>query len=305
MRATFANWVADTAKRDENFLVLSGDHGYALFDEIRRVRPGQFLNVGVAEQMMVGLAAGLSRQGFRPLVYGLAAFVPIRVLEQIKLDVCYSKLPVLFVGDGAGLVYSTLGASHQSAEDVACLRPLPDLRIYSPCDSEELKACLAESREYSGPSYLRMGKGDLSPVHDSPIKGTKAHWIFKGRHPERPALIATGSMVSPLLSLSKELDISLLSVPRLKPFPEEFFSLVQGRESLLVVEEHSRYGGLASAILDAHVEKQIPLPKMEVFCLEDRFSEKCGSYQYALSEHHLSLEILSERIRQTLRRSSL
>src|SRR5688500_16185824 len=108
MRPTFSRLLADAAKRDERVLLLTGDHGYALFDEFRKVCPGQYLNCGVAEQNMVGVAAGLAKGGFRPIVYGLAAFIPMRVLEQIKMDVCFESLPVIFVGDGAGVVYSTL-----------------------------------------------------------------------------------------------------------------------------------------------------------------------------------------------------
>src|ERR1700676_5415334 len=119
MRNAFSQALVEAARTDPRVLLLTGDHGYSLFDEFRRVCPGQYINAGVAEQNMVGVAAGLARGGFRPVVYGLSAFVPIRVLEQIKLDVCYEQLPVVFVGDGAGVVYSTLGASHQSAEDVA------------------------------------------------------------------------------------------------------------------------------------------------------------------------------------------
>src|SRR5476651_1351035 len=141
MRESLSKMIAQSAVNDPNFVVLSGDHGYGLFNETRTLRPDQFINVGVAEQAMVGLAAGLCREGFRPLIYGLSAFVPIRVLEQIKIDICYSSLPAIILGDGAGLIYSTLGTSHQCAEDVASLRPMPGLRIYSPCDARELEAC--------------------------------------------------------------------------------------------------------------------------------------------------------------------
>ena len=107
MRNAFPRALVEAARRDPRVLLLTGDHGYALFDEFRRECPGQYLNAGVAEQNMVGVAAGLAKGGFRPVVYGLSAFVPVRVLEQIKLDVCYEELPVVFIGDGAGVVYSS------------------------------------------------------------------------------------------------------------------------------------------------------------------------------------------------------
>ena len=104
MRETFSNKLLDIASENSKVLLLSGDHGYGLFNSLREEKPSQFINMGVAEQNMVGVAAGLSRVGFRPIVYGLSAFIPIRVLEQIKLDVCHDNLPVIFIGDGAGFV---------------------------------------------------------------------------------------------------------------------------------------------------------------------------------------------------------
>ena len=127
MRAAFSDTLVNLARNDPKVLLLTGDHGYALFDQFRKVCPAQYINAGIAEQNMVGMAAGLARSGFRPFVYGLSAFIPIRVLEQIKLDVAHDQLPVVFLGDGAGFVYSHLGTSHQSAEDIACARSIPHL----------------------------------------------------------------------------------------------------------------------------------------------------------------------------------
>src|SRR5436305_9249592 len=168
MRNAFSQALVETALADPRLVLLTGDHGYALFDDFRRRCPAQYLNAGVAEQNMVGVAAGLAKGGLRPVVYGLSAFVPIRVLEQIKLDVCYEQLPVVFVGDGAGVVYSALGTSHQSTVHVAALRTLPHLGILSPADATEMTACMGLAFEAAGPIYLRMGKCDLGPVHEAP-----------------------------------------------------------------------------------------------------------------------------------------
>jgi transketolase len=130
MRNAFSRCLVEAAREDDRVLLLTGDHGYALFDEFRQVCPEQYVNAGVAEQNMVGVAAGLAKAGFRRIVYGLSAFVPIRVLEQIKMDVCYDQLPVVFIGDGAGVVYSALGTSHQCTEDIAALRAVPHLSLW-------------------------------------------------------------------------------------------------------------------------------------------------------------------------------
>src|SRR5438105_1500805 len=168
MRNAFSTMLVQAARRDPRVVLLTGDHGYALFDEFRRACPGQYVNAGVAEQNMVGVAAGLAKGGLRPVVYGLSAFVPVRVLEQIKLDVCYEQLPVVFLGDGAGVVYSALGTSHQSTEDIAALRALPHLGILSPADALEMTACMRLALGGDGPAYVRMGKCDLGAVHAAP-----------------------------------------------------------------------------------------------------------------------------------------
>src|SRR5438445_8787249 len=168
MRTASAKALIHAARADERLVLLTGDHGYSLFDEFRRVCPAQYINAGVAEQNMVGVAAGLAKGGLRPVVYGLSAFVPVRVLEQIKLDVCYECLPVCFVGDGAGVVYSTLGTSHQSTEDIAALRALPHLGILSPSDAPEMTACMELAFRSASPVYLRMANSDLGAIHESP-----------------------------------------------------------------------------------------------------------------------------------------
>ena len=299
MRTRLSSLIAESAVADPNFIVLSGDHGYMLFDKIRQVRPQQFLNVGIAEQLMVSLAAGLGRQGFRPLIYGLAAFVPIRVLEQIKIDICFSRLPVIILGDGAGLVYSTLGASHQCGEDIACLRPIPNINIYSPCDAMELVICFQEALASVDASYIRIGKSDRPPVVEHALLNTSPHFVRKGRG--NVCLATTGSMVSPSAMIAQELGLSCLSVPRLKPFEDKVGSMLKPFKTVIVVEEHSQHGGLASTLLESLASSGERRLKVHSLGLEARFTERCGSYQFALSEHGLSDTQLRKRIKGLLK----
>jgi transketolase len=288
MREALSGMLVAEAKADPAFLVLSGDHGYALFDALRQASPGQFVNVGVCEQGMVGYAAGMAAVGLKPVIYGLAAFVPMRVLEQIKLDLCFLPRPVIMLGDGAGVVYSALGSSHQCGEDLACLKPLPNLSIYSPCDEHELKACFDEARLNPGPSYIRLGKSDRPVAHDGALGHTGPHWVH--RVPGSAAcLVATGSMVSLCQGLGRELGLSVLSVPRLKPWDLGLAGLLKPFSTIIVVDEHSREGGLASSVADRLAEAgPNPFPRFVAVTLADKFAEKVGSYQYALSEHGLS-----------------
>ena len=294
MRDVLSNKITQSALDNPKFLALTGDHGYALFDEIRKKAPGQFLNVGMIEQAMIGLAAGLTQVGHSTLVYGLASFIPIRVIEQIKLDVCYSKLPVKIIGDGAGVVYSVLGCSHHCAEDVSCLRPLPHIEIYSPGDPEELRICYEESLEYDGPTYMRVGKCDNPVVNTEKLASTKPY--FTHEEDSDTVFITTGAMLGVVNGLAKDFKTNHLSIMKLKPIDESLAEIIPRFKNVVCFEEHSRYGGLTSCVTDFLVERQIPVPKIYSFNLEDKFAKHCGSHQYALSEHNLSNEQIKMRL---------
>jgi transketolase len=302
MRNAFSRALVEAARNDERILLLTGDHGYSLFDEFRKACPDQYFNAGVAEQNMVGVAAGLAKGGYRPVVYGLSAFVPVRVLEQIKLDVCYEDLSVLFIGDGAGVVYSTLGTSHQSTEDVAALRGLPRLGILSPADGYEMTACMELAFRTTGPVYLRMGKSDLATVHK---EKPALDWgdlcpVRTGNGPL--AWIATGSMVPTAVEVAAHWQGSAVwSAPSLKPLDEGTVSKIcRSHEAVIVLEEHSVYGGLGSAVCEIATE-HAPTRVCRVG-IPDRFSRYCGSWSYLMREHGLDAEAVGRQVQEFLER---
>lgn len=297
MREAFSNALVRLALADSKVLLLTGDHGYSLFDEFRKNCPEQYINAGIAEQNMVGMAAGLARVGFRPIVYGLAAFIPIRTVEQIKLDIAHDELPVVLLGDGAGFVYSHLGTSHQATEDIACTRAIPQLQVLSPADRFEMTAAMDYAYAANGPIYLRMGKADLGDVHAGPINSLQPGRLLKvldGRS-DRPGLIATGSMVRAAVDVAKNLDLMVWSTPMLKPLDvDNVRAAVQATNGLVTLEEHSVHGGLGAAVTEITSEHQ-PTKVLRIG-VPDRFSEHCGTHAYLLREHGLDTDFLRERI---------
>ncbi|WP_284076385.1 transketolase family protein [Herbaspirillum aquaticum] len=299
MRAAFSEALLALAKSDPRVLLLTGDHGYALFDGFRRECPRQYINAGIAEQNMVGMAAGLAKAGFRPFVYGLSAFVPIRVLEQIKIDVAHDKLPVVFLGDGAGLVYSHLGTSHQSTEDIACTRAIPHLAIYSPADRFEMKLCMQMAYDARGPVYLRMGKSDRGDVHQAPLTQANAgQWLaLKPGSAGGPAFVATGSMAVTALRLAREAfpQASVWSAPCIKPAPvEQIATLCRESSCVVTLEEHSVIGGLGSLVSETACA-MAPARVLRIG-VEDKFSEHCGTHAYLLKEHEIDDESIRRRL---------
>lgn len=299
VRSAFSNELTEHAMADPRVVLLTGDHGYALFDQFRKkCRPEQFINAGVAEQNMVGVASGLAKRGYRPIVYGLASFVPMRVLEQIRIDVCYDQQPVIFIGDGAGLVYSTLGVTHQCCEDIGALRPLPNLQIFSPCDSHEMTWSFRTAFASRTASYLRMGRDRTEDVHRHPIlrDNPGLSMVRDGGDRAKILVMATGSMVqSAIHALESDSRFSVMSVCRLSPVDATVIDGILGSyRGVITVEEHNAEGGLGSLMAEHIAERgrhrllRIGTPRV--------FASHAGSYDYLLEQAGLSTEHLRKRI---------
>jgi transketolase len=299
MRAAFSETLVRLAKGDPNVLLLTGDHGYALFDDFRRECPSQYINAGIAEQNMVGMAAGLARAGFRPFVYGLSAFIPVRVVEQIKLDVAHDRLPVILIGDGAGFVYSHLGTSHQSTEDIACTRAIPQLSVYSPSDRFEVAGCMEMAYQSKEPVYLRMGKSDRGDVHAEMPDMTRGALLAarRGAAASNITFIATGSLVRTAVDIAMAAypDATVWSAPCIKPIDvAQVTGICQKNKVLIVLEEHSVLGGLGSAI--AEIAAEFAPVRILRIGVRDRFSHHCGTYDFLLKEHGLDRAAIEERV---------
>jgi len=305
MRDAFSRFLVQAAKANPRLVLLTGDHGYALFDEFRKECGSQYLNAGVAEQNMVGVAAGLAKVGFFPVVYGLSAFVPIRVLEQIKMDLCYEGLRALLIGDGAGVVYSHLGASHQSTEDIGALRSIPNISIYSPADACEMEWCFSAALASGQPCYLRLGKADLGRVHHNATSNPLAEpvRVHGDDYENAIAFLATGSMVRTAIQLAQAWrGISVWSFPRLKPLSAAEVDRCFARAKRIVTfEEHSIYGGLGDIVAERLAQIGSDNATMLLSAgIENRFSALCGSYDYLMDWHGLTAERLQLRLRKFL-----
>lgn len=306
MRNAFSDALVAAAKSDPKVLLLTGDHGYALFDEFRKSCPDQYINCGIAEQNMVGVAAGLARAGFKPIVYGLAAFVPIRVLEQIKIDVCYEGLPVILIGDGAGLVYSHLGTSHQSTEDIAATRAIPGLTILSPADRFEMASAMRLALSLNSPVYMRVGKSDRGDIHLGPIDFSAGDILRVHEGTRRIAFIGTGSMVKTAVELVADagIDADVWSAPSIKPIDREALAaLIDRVDCIISLEEHSVNGGLGACIAEYVLEYR-PINVLRIG-IDDKFSKSCGTWDYLLKEHGLDLSSVTNKVKAYLVGKSL
>lgn len=298
MRQAFSDTLIKLASEDARVVLLTGDHGYALFDEFRQRLPGQYINAGIAEQNMVGMAAGLAKVGMRPIVYGLSAFIPVRVVEQIKIDIAHDNLPIILMGDGAGLVYSHLGTSHQSLEDIAVLRSLPNLQIYSPADRFEMRACMEHGFRSAQPTYIRMGKSDLGDIHSEQCDVTSPISLSRNVSATDIIFYATGAMLQIALPVAKTMgsQVAVFSVPCIHPMRgSTIVAQCANARHVITMEEHCSSGGLGSAICEILSSVE---PKRVLRIGSDHlFSKTCGSYSHLLAEHGLDVPSVIEKVK--------
>jgi len=253
MRTAFINELILRARENPNIFLVVGDLGFSVVEPYAQEFPDRYLNAGVAEQNMTGVAAGLASEGYHVFTYSIANFPTLRCLEQIRNDVAYHHLPVTMVSVGAGFSYGNLGYSHHAVQDIGILRTLPELTILSPADPGEAQECVQWLAANPCPSYLRLGKAGEPVLHQTRGLTRGPLRIVEGQGDS--ALVATGSILKVALDAARKLanngiSVSVFSCPWLQPVTAEFFQPLAAFRQLVVLEEHVANGGLASLLRD-------------------------------------------------------
>jgi transketolase len=239
-----------------NIFLLSADLGFKLFDRFKNTFPDRFINVGVAEANMIGVAAGLALSGKNVYCYSMVPFLTMRCFEQIRVDLCYHNLNVKLLGVGGGLHYGLEGMTHHAIEDIAIMRSLPNMTVVVPGDPLEVQAVIDESVAYEGPLYIRLAKDERLHIYDTmpTIKIGKGSVIHEGGD---ISILANGSMLYPAKLVTdklagKGLGVTLVSMHTVKPLDLELIKrCATHSKALFTVEEHSIIGGLGSAVGEA------------------------------------------------------
>ena len=294
MRNAFAEEMTRVAANDKRVVVLSGDIGNKLFDKLKAVDPKRFYNCGIAEANMMGVAAGMAMSGLRPFVYTITPFTTTRCFEQIRVDVCYHHAPVVIVGTGSGLSYSELGPTHHSLEDMAILRTLPGMRVVAPCDASELRQVLHETLKDDSPTYIRIGKKGEAVIHQS-LPDLRLGKVLVIRPGTDVALLCAGNMMADTLKAAdlladKGVSAEVVSFHTVKPLDADYLKQAVARFKLLVtVEEHSRIGGLGSAVAEWRMAQPHNVAQIS-FGTDDVFMHEVGSQAYARKKYGLTAE---------------
>lgn len=300
MRPTFAKELQNIINKREAYL-LTGDLGFSVFDNLRKIHPKYFLNMGIAEQSMVGIAAGMANSGKEVYVYSIVPFLMYRAFEQIRNDICYPNLPVRLVGVGAGLSYSDAGPTHHSIEDIAISTALPNLTVISPSDPKEVEFFMKNMHTIKGPAYMRISKKGEPLLHSmhQKMKIGKALKIAKG---DDLLIVSTGAITKQAIETANLLEkagisCEILDLHTLKPFDDTAITNSARNKKLVVtIEENS--GGLASIVAKALTS--IDGPKLLQFKLPDEFAHISGSREYMLNNYGLSPSKISAKIKKMI-----
>lgn len=292
MRTAFIETLFELAQRDARITLVVGDLGFGVVTRFMQELPKQFVNAGVAEQNMTGMAAGMALSGRIVFTYSIANFPVIRPLEQIRNDVCYHKANVRIVPVGGGMAYGSLGPSHHATEDIAIMRAMPNMLVVAPGDPVEARLATRALIGYQGPAFLRLGRAGEPTVHQAaPVfELGKAITVRQGTD---LTLISTGGMLYDTVQAAEslsELGIQprVLSMHTVKPLDAEaVLAAAQETPAIFTVEEHSVIGGLGSAVAEVLMEAEIRPHRFKRIGLEGRFSSIVGTQEYLRARYGL------------------
>lgn len=286
-------------------MLVTGDLGFGVLNDFACRFPKQFINAGVAEQNMTGLATGLALEGKIVFTYSIGNFSTLRCLEQIRNDAAYHQANVKIVTVGAGFSYGSLGFSHHATEDIAAMRAIPDIEIASPCDLWEAAEVTRVITYRPGTSYLRLDKSFSESVqkHNETFQFGKIRRLREGHH---CTLIATGGILRCAVEaaeiLSKEkIECRILSVHTLVPLDlEEIFLAASDTEGIVTIEEHSVSGGLGGMVAENLLESHHYPGFFYRIGLRNTFSSKVGQQDYLRSHYFMDKVAIVEKVKQCL-----
>ncbi len=291
------------ASHDKNIIVLSADTGAYMFKLFKENLPGQFYNVGIAEQNMMSVAAGLTLSGKKVFVYGISNFVTLRCLEQIKIDICCMRLPVTIIGMGTGYVYSSDGPTHHITEDVAVMRALPEISIISPSDCSMCAAAVHIAYKSQAPCYIRFDKGPFQHIYQPDFDFSAG--VAEISPGIDYAIVATGIMVNQAQLVATELKkhgihLAVIDLYRIKPVNAKLLAdLLRPYKKVFTLEEHNIVGGIGAVTIETLMAQQLLIP-VEIFGIPGVPRCEVGSREYLRRLDGTDVESVTTKIMRSI-----
>ncbi|HRY60029.1 MAG TPA: transketolase C-terminal domain-containing protein [Patescibacteria group bacterium] len=297
-RQGFGDEITELAKGNKRIVVLDADLGESLrLEEYKKKFPSRFIQMGVAEANMISVAAGLALEGFIPFTSSFACFTPYQAVSQIRISVAYNKANVKIIGGHAGIVTGGDGASHQALEDIAIMRSIPNITVFSPCDYWQMRKCVKVAAKISGPVYIRFSRRDVPMITTgkTPFRINECQVLRDGTD---GTILAHGESVyrallaAETLYKEKKLDFAVLNVHTIKPLDEKtILKYAKRTRAFVVVEDHQIAGGLCGAVSE-YLAENYPIP-VQFVGIRDKFGES-GDPEKLLKKFHIDVEDIIE-----------
>jgi transketolase len=299
MRREFSDAIEKIALEDEKIIFITGDLGYNALENLQEKLGNRFINAGVAEQNMVGLAAGLAYKGFKVFCYSIAPFVVYRCWEQFRNDVCLHNLPVFLVGNGGGYGYGIMGSTHHAIEDIAGLSSLQNVKCWIPAFADEVETSIKEIVADGRPAYLRLGAGKYTPAHEGDFGSLKL--VVKSDAP-KGSIVALGPVANNVVSVLQQTEFAnQFNLFTAKTVPLQIenkgFDLLQSTDNLLVIEEHVSVGGLAQQLSVQLMERGISFKKFISLRAEGYPDGTYGDQNFHQTQSGLDAENIANKLR--------
>jgi len=299
-RDAYGEALLELGKQDERILVLTADLSSSTrIDKFARKFPERFFNLGVAEQNAVGVAAGLSLEGFIPFLSSFAVFIPGRCFDQIRVSICQNNANVKLVGSHLGFSNSGDGASAQSIADIALMRVLPGMVVLSPVDANEVRNAVTAMAAHQGPVYMRMSrsKAPLLTRKGKKFKIGQAEIICRGK---KLSIVGTGPILAKALAVANKLNAEVINCSTIKPLDTTtIVSSVKKTGKVLVLEEHSIFGGLGAAVAE-FLSQEYPIP-LKIMGIPDVFGESARDPKELYQKYGLTEEKIMEEGKKLIR----
>lgn len=293
MRTAFISQLMEEAEKNDKIFLLVGDLGYSVVEPFAAKYPNRFKNVGIAEQNMAGIAAGLAMTGFHVYMYSIGNFPTLRCIEQIRNDIAYHNANVKIVAVGGGYAYGDLGATHHATETIGAMRVLPNMVVSSPSDPIETKAVTTLSANYSGPMYIQLGKAGEKMIHDRNLTLFIGDIVpYKVGNNDK-AIIVTGSISSLIVNSERAVSADIYTLPFVKPINrEQLKNITRKYKDITVIEENQLSCGVGSAIIeqlnDLYAGCDIDFyPKIHRIAIKDTFQNVTGSQNFLRKRSNL------------------
>ena len=292
MRFIFVEKLIEYARKNKNLYLVTSDLGYRAFEDFKRLYPERFINVGIAENNMIGVAAGLALTGKKVFVYSILPFLVFRSLEQIRNNICHNNLDVTLVGAGGGFSYGPQGISHNTSEDLSIIRSLPNIDVFSPGSRLETKLVLRIIFKSNTPSFIRLGKCPIKDFYRDTTKLKRGNGLVVTKGNDI-TIFTTGNIIENVFDAVAKIkklgfSVKLISVPILKPINNQFILSNIDTKKILTIEENSFPGVLNLIISSISLKKKLKDIKFKSITLKDKPHKLVGSQEYLRSLNMLN-----------------